>query len=307
MWRWAIAVLVAAACGGGEAPDGDGDGGRRVHGEARVGGQVVSTVDGVPITLDEVRSTARETGLAPRDALRRLEDRLLLAAEAARRGYADRPEVREAGRKAAVQALLVREVEEPLMPRAIPEEAVRELWERRSEYHRPERRRVDHVLAKVGPDALAASAAAARAIAVEAIGALASTGADAALAEYDGATRDGIEVVVEHLEPMASDAAIEEPFLRAVFALEGPGVVAEPVRTRYGWHAIRVVEIEPAAETPFEDAEEALRAELVTDARRRRVEALVEELSDAIGVEIDERRVERALREELLHDSGAAR
>ncbi|RZO57970.1 MAG: hypothetical protein EVA89_20500, partial [Sandaracinaceae bacterium] len=47
-------------------------------GAAAVGGRVVSTVDGHPITVDQVAAAARAAGVTPEVALRRLQDEALL-------------------------------------------------------------------------------------------------------------------------------------------------------------------------------------------------------------------------------------
>jgi peptidyl-prolyl cis-trans isomerase D len=60
-----------------------------------------------------------------------------------------------------------------------------------------------------------------------------------------------------------------QPFEDALFDLE-PGALSEPVRSRFGFHVIRVDEIEPGSEKTFEDA----RAELTESLRQRRAEDL---------------------------------
>lgn len=300
---WVVAaVILAAACGEDERRA---DAGERRGGDAELGGQVASTVDGVAIEVAEVREVSRETGLAPAEALRRLQDREVLAAEARRRGYASHPEVILAAKRAAVQALLAREIEAAVPPESFPEEVVRERWQANEEYHRPERRRVSHVLARLPDEAGDAEDAVSRRLAGEAAAALrAATEVEAVLAEYRGTERDGLTLVVEELPPMAAEDPYQEPFKDAVFALEGPGVVAEPVRTSYGWHAIVVHEITPALEVPFEQAEEEVRRAMAVERRRERLDSFLETLADRYPVEREAETIDRVLSQDLLTAQG---
>ena len=110
-----VSLVVALGCGG--EPGSVEVAGRRGEGTAEVGGDVVATVDGHPITAGDVVRAVRVTGLSKERALERLVRQELLVLEARRRGYADAPSVRRIAEKAAVQALLARAVEEPVPPR----------------------------------------------------------------------------------------------------------------------------------------------------------------------------------------------
>src|SRR5688500_17297584 len=98
----AAGLLWRLGCG-----DGTTTGGRdrpRPQGDARLGGQVISTVDGVAITVGDVGRLAEAERITPREALRRLQDDLILAAEAERRGLGDDRRVEQDARRAEVQA-----------------------------------------------------------------------------------------------------------------------------------------------------------------------------------------------------------
>lgn len=90
---------------------------------AAVSGPVISTVDGAPITVDEVERVARDTGLTPREALRRLQEERVLAARASAAGHADDREIVDATRRAAVRALLAERVEGEVGPDDVAAEA----------------------------------------------------------------------------------------------------------------------------------------------------------------------------------------
>ena len=98
-----------------------------------------------------------------------------------------------------------------------------------------------------------------------------------------GLTIDDIdmgEVTIDDL----SDAAGE-----AVFALERPGL-AGPVESELGPALFRVNAVLQARNTPFEDAREELKRELVTDRARRRIEDDINDIEDrmASGATLEE-------------------
>jgi hypothetical protein len=107
--RYALALLLFGGCGE-EVPKATPTAAPEA---SEVGGRVVSTVDGQPITVEDVERVARSAELSPAEALRRLQRYHLLAGEAERRGFGANAAVRQASRKAAVQELLAMEVEAP--------------------------------------------------------------------------------------------------------------------------------------------------------------------------------------------------
>ena len=123
-------------------------------GQARVGGEVVATVDGIAITVGEVEALARESQLTPLAALRQLERELLLSRAAERAGVGAAPEVADEVRRASVRALLHREIEPAHTPEDVTEE---EIQARRREIasalSAPETRRASHVLVQLPRDA----------------------------------------------------------------------------------------------------------------------------------------------------------
>jgi len=265
-------------------------------GEPAVSGPVISTVDGAPITVDEVERVARETGLAPREALRRLQEERVLAARATAAGHADDREIVDASRRAAVRALLAERVEGEVGPDDVAAEAIAARYEAApARFASPERRRATHVLARLDPDAPPEADAAAQRFARAAIERL--TGAADPVAEAHALQREttgrSFAVLAEDLPPASRADAIAPEFLGALFAQREPGVVAQPVRTRFGWHAIVLLEILPAWEAPREEAEAAIRDELLAELRARRLDELIRELAARTPVTRDEAAIDR--------------
>ncbi|HEX7479859.1 MAG TPA: peptidyl-prolyl cis-trans isomerase [Polyangiales bacterium] len=277
----AAAMALVSGCGGGGVPKQAEQG----PAGAQLSGETLSTVNGTAITVAEVQALVNETGLAPREALERLQAQALLMDEAQRRGYAARSSVRLVGRKAAVQALLAAEIE--TLHASEPEIAA--AYERNHErYTQPERRGSSHILALLPRNATQEQDEAARAFAVQACQDLAlSTNLEAVLEGYRRRSSPMFKVSVETLPSVANDGSFVESYMQALFSLKAPGPVLNPVRTEYGWHAIVVTEITPAVRIPLADAKPGLVKEIETQAHKAALDALVARLRAGTSITYD--------------------
>jgi len=270
------AVLCACALSSSCGDDGlDGGRGRAERGDAKVGGAVVSTVNGHPILISDVQALMKASSLSAREALERLQAEQLLMAEAERRGIGG-PAVAQVAERARVQALLDMEAATHIATDA----ELREAYEKDVRFHLPEQRLSMHVLARAGAKANEAEAAAARAVAVKAIEDLRSMDVAAIQARYNG-TIDGVAVKTEQLPSMHRDSAFLKEFIDTVFSIPAVGVVPEPVRTKFGWHAVRVLEISAPRDAPYEQAEKVLRIEVTTKKQAEAVSSLLMDLRHA--------------------------
>jgi hypothetical protein len=246
-------------------------------GRDEVGGSVVSTVNGHAIRVAEVEATAHATGIPRRESLRRLQSERLLVEEATRRGrFARAPEVVDVARRAAVQALLDVEAAEVTVPDGDVEEAYEE---QRARFETKEQRVVVHFLAGMregAPEVLEERARAFAAAALEELKVV--TDLPAWKAKHTGKVIEGVQTLAENLPPLAREGRVVKPFEDAMFSLAQPGVVPAPVRTSYGWHAIRVLEITPAKVVPYETAAATLRNELRLERQTAHVAKLIEQL-----------------------------
>jgi parvulin-like peptidyl-prolyl isomerase len=253
--------------------------------------RVVSTVDGAPITLGQVQDLARETGLAPLAALRRLQEESVLLAQAEAQGLSDAPDVRSATQRAAVRAFLRARIEGPFTPESFSDEEVRARAERDARsFTRDERRRSTHVLAEVAADAPAALSDRAMVFIREAIEQM-ETAADPVAEAHSIASSHPelpFRVRVEDLPPVEREGPLVSEYSNALFSRETPGVVGEPVRTRFGWHAVVVNGISPAWQIPESEIERTVRKELAVEARAHALDSLIEELVSHTSVEINE-------------------
>ena len=74
-------------------------------------------------------------------------------------------------------------------------------------------------------------------------------------------------------------------FADAAFAQAADSVSAEPVKTQFGYHVIKVVEKKPAHTTPFEEVKDQLKAYLKSSKQREAVKELLDKLRGEAKIE----------------------
>jgi parvulin-like peptidyl-prolyl isomerase len=273
---WAFAVCGCGAGGSGHPGSGAGP----AFGAGR---DIVSTVNGVGIGAQELQALAAAGKLAPRAALARLQAERLLEAEAAQRGYGVDDETRRVVRQALVQQLLRSEVEEGDIDE---EELARAYAAAGRRFQTPELRKAAHVLAVVSKDASAAQQQAAHAFAVEACRQLQLSADPAAtLQTFKAQDSEQLHIKVEELPAVANDGSFVAEFMQALFTAKAAGVIAEPVHTSFGWHAIVVTEIRPAASVPLSAARPQLQRELAVRRNKERLVVLLQRLQAHTAVQ----------------------
>ncbi|MBK8173549.1 MAG: hypothetical protein IPK60_24875 [Sandaracinaceae bacterium] len=257
----------------------------------------VARVADVEISRADVERVMRATGLDAREALTRLENEVLLAREAARRGLASDGPVRTSEARVAVQRLLELEVEATVTPASIAERDVAEVYEqRRRVYDHPQLRASVHVLARVGPDENAARTQEAERFIEHVINEMRTEGALAVQQRYASSPPVlPFEIRAEQVPAMESSDAAAPEYLRAVFSMADPGVFPRPVRTSFGLHAIALVEIVPEAHRSLGEVSPELRAEMVVPLRERRLAEIIARLEQATPPVLDEAHIAAAL------------
>lgn len=300
----ALALGPVTACGDEDAPTRE-----RTQGDAQVGGAVVATVDGHPITVADVEAQIRAEGGTPEEALAALERQTLLALEAERLGYGERSDVRRETRRATVQALLAT-IEREHPSSAIDEAELRRTYDEAvsgrpgqpptgERFVIPEKRRSEHVLVRVED---ASREREARRVASALLaelerdpGALETT-----LAALRGQTeREGFPLLVEEVPFVARDGSLEAGFEEVLFAGDAAGIRSELARTSFGWHVVIVREIQARVERTFEEVASELREEATNQRRFQALIALLDRLRAEAGVELVPAGVEAALRVEI--------
>ena len=158
---------------------------------------------------------------------------------------------------------------------AVTDEALRQFYDQVSgeRYATAERRRGRHILVESGSDDAAALAKAekllARARAGEDFAALAAQNSD-----DPGSKGQGGDL------GWATRESFVAPFSEALFGM-APGEIRGPVKTQFGYHVIRLDEVEPAHERSFEE----VRTELESDYRREQAQAAFYERSQQLADE----------------------
>jgi peptidyl-prolyl cis-trans isomerase D len=158
---------------------------------------------------------------------------------------------------------------------AVTDEALRQFYDQVSgeRYATAERRRGRHILVESGSDDAAALAKAenllARARAGEDFAALAAQDSD-----DPGSKGQGGDL------GWATRESFVAPFSEALFGM-APGEIRGPVKTQFGYHVIRLDEVEPAHERSFEE----VRTELESDYRREQAQAAFYERSQQLADE----------------------
>jgi hypothetical protein len=272
-----IAIAASVATGCGEQVSGLLQG-HEPSEVVEVSGDVAGRVNGSAIGLVEVERLATNAELAPSTALHKLVAERLLAQEARSRGYAVSARTDDAARKAQVQALLEAAVEN-VAPSDDELEAAYKA--QRSRFEKPEHRRATHLLALLPARASAEADRAARSFISQTLVALrAAPDADVA-AVLDGAKLHQsplFQVKLERLPAAPREGKFVPEFAEALFSVPEPGIVSEPVRTEFGYHAIWVTEIVPAFTELRSVAFETLRDELTKQKQKQRLDALLGEL-----------------------------
>jgi hypothetical protein len=233
---------------------------------------LVARVDGVPITADEVSSMMAEVdeGITARDALDVLVRHQLLAAEARRRGMAERPETKAVEKAARARAVLNQLVREAITVDTIDEEVVRQYYEtHRRRFVRGEMRRVVHFVALTRRNRQTDSAA--RALAERVFRAVGDV-EDAAAFRKTANRMVGNNSSVGKVETLPAfdreSKQFVEPFVKAVFEIRAVGDVSRPFKTEFGWHVAYLDEETPAMNRPYEAVRQTLVEELVPKLRK---------------------------------------
>jgi hypothetical protein len=289
-WRWGLALCaVLVACQGAKSGTTD----SRAGDGSSVGGAVIATVDGAPITTRAVEDAARATGLSAADALSRLVEEELLAAEAMRRGHGDADSVDRVKRQSAVQMLLESAVEGTVKPDTISVTTVDQAFAANAaRFRHGERRESAHILFMIKPTSPPDANERAQRLAKAAIADLReSTDYAATVDALNGTFREGMQVFAEIVPAFEQDAKADRNYVDALFALTKPGVVDHPVRSVFGWHAIALTKIIPAKEESRTEVDGMLRKELLVPERRRRLDGLLGELEQKTPVSRDEREI----------------
>ena len=158
------------------------------------------------------------------------------------------------------------------------EEEVRQRFEENSgRYKDPEKRSVSHILIKLAEDAVEADVAEAESRA-SALAEQARAGEDFAELARTSSEDTGSAANGGDLGVLVRDQMVK-PFEDAAYALTEAGQISDPVRSRFGFHIIRLDELVAESIKPFEE----VRSEVEEEMRNRLAEEQFVERSDSFS------------------------
>jgi peptidyl-prolyl cis-trans isomerase C len=111
--------------------------------------------------------------------------------------------------------------------------------------------------------------------------------------------REGLEVLVETLLPVAADGRVLDvdhpaerqtfalPFAHAASRLTRPGQKSGVVATEFGFHVMMLLERTPAVTVPLDERRRLLRDEILTDRARRKKEELLSQLKSSVSTSVE--------------------
>lgn len=280
---------------------------RPTHATRAATTDVVSVVNGKPIDKAAVQALMRRSGWTASQALKSLQDELLLADSAGASGYGGADAVRRVRQQLLVQALLERDIERSTRPADISDAEVEQAYRSQSSrFSKKETRLAVHVLARAdGSDT--GQSQTARSFVQGVIADLKrSPDIAKALAGYQGLQGYPFKIDVERLPPIDKDSPVLEPFKDALFKMKSPGVFPQPVNTTYGWHAIYLYDIQPASTVPLKEAASTLREEIALRQRKTRLQTLLAGLKKAHSIRVFESVIRDVLRSDLLDNAAGS-
>ena len=248
---------------------------------AKVGSSVIT----VGSFADEINKKspylrARYESLERRkDLLQSLVRRELLAAEAAERGLDKNEDVQRSMKQVMIQKLLNKVFEERVKKEGIPEKELKAFYKDHfKEYNKPEQVRISHILVKDQKKA--------KEILAEA-------------KKKGGNMRNWRQLVRKHSEDRATKVRggdlryfpkdtdkIAKPVVEAAFNLKKPGQIAGLVKTKEGYHIIRLTHRRKAFERSFEEVKDQIRQRILRHKRSKVIKDFVDELRNKAKVEI---------------------
>ena len=265
----------------------------RARPAAAAGPDAVAEIDGVSISLRDLRAEMVRSGKDARAALAGLIDLEVLAGAAARAGTATDPDVADARDRAAVQRMIERDLEPRLTRDAVPDTVLRQVYDKAlSVFVHP--RLVEVAMLSVYTGARMKDEPRARALDT-------ARALDAYLRSHPPPTPDAFEAVasqpswkeqrVKHARLLQ---ALDEPFAadvgRVVGQLKGPGDTTPLISAESGYHIARYVSERPPENISFEAARDRLRDQVLD---RWRASAFLDYTQAAAGPHVIEAFPER--------------
>lgn len=164
---------------------------------------------------------------------------------------------------------------------AVDEASLRKRYQEQiAKYSSPEKREVAHILVQLPANASEAERQAAAARANRLAAQARAPGADFAALARANSDDAGSKAAGGDLG-WISKGAMPAAFEQAAFAMQ-PGEVRGPVKTEFGWHIIKLNQIQPGVQRPFEEVRQELEKQALDNGREQAFNELVSKLVDAV-------------------------
>jgi hypothetical protein len=256
--------------------------------------QVVARVGDVTITLGQVEDDVNhqspfmrgryQNPVELRAYVEQMVREELLAREAARRGFADDPQVIDTVEQGAVQMLIRRDFDERITADSIAADDVREYYEQNpAEFHTPELRRASQLVlaTREEADALAAQAHAADARVFRQL--VLDHSADIETRTRGGDLR---YFDAEGHTPNAADPVVPIEAVQAAFGLTNVGDVSGVVTEGARFAIVELTGIRPREDRSLSDSDGSIRTRLWRQRRQAALETFVDGLRARIPTEV---------------------
>ena len=269
-------------------------------------GEVLATVNGIDVYMEEFKERIEKQSPYIRTRYNSLEKKKefldniirfeLLAQAAVERGYMNDPEVIRSAKQVMTQKLMREEFETKIKREDITEEDMKKYYdEHKSDYNKPAMRRASHILIKVPADAEAArwkkALEEAKKIVKEA---RANKGNPnhfrqlAAKKSQDESNKNrggdlGYFARTEEGGPMVKE------FSDTALKLEKINDISDPVKTKFGYHVIRLTGKRDKIERNFDQVKGQIQHRLYKEKRTRMFDEFVTKLKEAAEIEIDDK------------------
>jgi peptidyl-prolyl cis-trans isomerase C len=291
-----LPLLALFACSGPPQPSPGGP----LPSTATLPSGTLARVGPLAVSHEAVAAVARAEQLTPAAALDREIEDALFANGALQRGVDQ-----FLGVRAALRGTLARAVLESMKRDAGESEPtdaeVAETTARHFiELDRPEGFRVIHAVVRTPENADSALKGRAKSLAERIADHVARASDEAdfkSLAE--SVDRDGLEVLVETLLPVAADGRVldvdhpadrqtyAQPFARAASQLTRPGQKSGVVATEFGFHVMMLLERTPAQSVSLDERRRLLRSEILTERARQKRKELLASLKSSVETSIE--------------------
>jgi len=156
--------------------------------------------------------------------------------------------------------------------------------ENKKEFEHPELVRASHILILTPEDADEKTVAEKKKTAEAALDRVSAKKEDFATVAKEVSEEPGAKESGGDLDFFPKERMVPE-FANAAFAMDKGEISKEPVRTKFGWHVIKVTDRKPAGSMPFEEAKQQVTSYLEGSKRREAVRSVIDGLRSDAEVE----------------------